>query len=288
MTVNKARILLLLTSIFWGTGFVFMDSALDSLPPLNILAIRFLIASAVMFALCYKRIISEWKISYKSGILIGIALCLGFIFQTYGLMFTTPSKNAFLTATSVVFVPFILLTKYKKKLDIYTMIGSVVMFIGIAFISLDGGLTINIGDMLTIVCGLFFGIHIILVGNRVSKDNLEAIVFIQLLTAGLISLVMSLLTEDFTLIVDQAAIFPLLYVSLVATCVTFFLQNYAMEYVSASETAIILSLEAFFGTIASVIIKGELISTTMMIGFILMFIAILSVETKFKFLRRAT
>lgn len=277
---KKYEIALFLTAIFWGLGFVFMDIALEKLSTFSILSIRFLGSSLLIFIIGHKQISKCSKRDLINGSLLGIFLFLAFAFQTVGLLYTTPARNAFLTASNVVMVPLILLIAYKHKINFNIKLGSIFMLIGIGLVS---GLSLsgtNVGDGLTLICAFFFSLHIIFISRFLNKDNLYTIVFIQLLIAGLISLLAGLSTSTLNYEGIENIQFALFYVVVFSTCLTFFLQNYGLSKVDSSKGAIILSTEALFGTLGSVIILGEKISIMVLLGFIFMFMGILIVERK--------
>ena len=103
---------LILVTVIWGGGFVASDIALESMKPFQIMMVRFLLASVLMGIISLGQKNREEKSvdrigAIRAGILMGIALFVGFSLQIIGLQYTTPSKNAFLTALNVVIVPFI-------------------------------------------------------------------------------------------------------------------------------------------------------------------------------------
>ena len=111
---------LILVTVIWGGGFVASDMALGSMKPFQIMMVRFLLASVLMGMISMGQHKKEGKLenragAIKAGILMGIALFAGFALQIIGLQYTTPSKNAFLTALNVVIVPFIAFVILKKK-----------------------------------------------------------------------------------------------------------------------------------------------------------------------------
>lgn len=277
---KKYEIALFLTAIFWGLGFVFMDIALDELSTFSILTIRFLGSALIIFAIGYKKIIKATKQDLKHGVILGIFLFLAFAFQTFGLLFTSAARNAFLTAANVVMVPLIMYAIYKKKINNNIKLGSALMFLGIGFVSGLGSIGLNIGDMLTLVCALFFALHIICISKFLTGNNLYVIVCMQMFVAGLISLGAGLLTSTISYTGVSNISFALFYVVVFSTCLTFFLQNFGLSKVDSSKGAIILSTEALFGTIGSIVILGESIEIATLIGFILMFTGIIVVERK--------
>ncbi len=275
---KRYEIALFVTAFLWGLGFVFMDIAVDELSTFTILSIRFLVSSLLLFMITFKK----WKYFSKkdviSGIILGIFLFIAFAFQTYGLLFTTASKNAFLTATNVVFVPVLLFILFKQKIEKKVIFGSLIMMTGIAFVS---GLSIsglNVGDMLTLVSAIFFALHIIYIGKLINKDNLFPIVTIQLFVAGTLALITGIISSTLSFSGMSNVIAPLVYVILFSTLITFYLQNYGLANIESSKGAIILSTEAFWGTIGSIIILNENITLSMFIGFGLMFLGIIAVE----------
>ena len=129
------------------------DMALESMKPFQIMMVRFLVASVLMRMLGLgnrKKAEQATKRAgaIKAGVLMGIALFMGFSLQTIGLQYTTPSKNAFLTALNVVIVPFIAFLILKKKIGIKGIVGAVLSVIGVALLSLNGNLTLSLGDSL--------------------------------------------------------------------------------------------------------------------------------------------
>ena len=147
---------LILVTVIWGGGFVASDMALGSMKPFQIMMVRFLLASVLMGMISMGQHKKEGKLenragAIKAGILMGIALFAGFALQIIGLQYTTPSKNAFLTALNVVIVPFIAFIILKKKVGMKGIIGAIMSVIGVALLSLNGNLTLSLGDGLTLL-----------------------------------------------------------------------------------------------------------------------------------------
>ena len=108
---------LILVTIIWGGGFVASDMALESMLPFQIMAVRFLLATVLMGLISIKSLRGMKKEEIRAGGLMGIALFAAFALQIIGLQYTTPSKNAFLTALNVVIVPFIAFIILKRRLE---------------------------------------------------------------------------------------------------------------------------------------------------------------------------
>ena len=152
----KGELGLALTSFIWGSGFIGVSISLSGgLTPLQILTIRFFIGAILLGVIFFKEIKNNiTKEAVIAGSMIGVFLFIAFVFQTIGISYTTASKNAFLTAINVVIVPFIGFILYKRPLDKYGIISSIIAILGIGILSLDVDFTINFGDFLTIICAL--------------------------------------------------------------------------------------------------------------------------------------
>lgn len=152
--------LLLITAIVWGSGFVVTAIALEYLTAYQVMAGRFVLAAIILSLLFRKKFKIFTKDVVWKGAVLGTILYIGFALQTVGLEYTTPSKNAFLTAVNVVIVPLIAYLIYKRRVDRFEVVGSILALVGIGFLSLQGTLTINIGDALSLACAVAFAFDI--------------------------------------------------------------------------------------------------------------------------------
>lgn len=201
MTVNDAmkrrlaNMALLITGMIWGSGFVVMKNTLDSMSTNYILAIRFTIAAlGLSYTLFTKGPVTFEKI--KAGANLGLYIYGAFAVQTYGLMFTTAGKNALITAFYVVLVPLLLWIMQKRRPEGKVWMAAVMMIIGIALLTTDGGGSINIGDVLTLCCSLGYAIQIVLVDGYAKKYDLMQLTCLQFWFSALYGWIAALLFEQ--------------------------------------------------------------------------------------------
>ncbi|MBO0475608.1 DMT family transporter [Vagococcus sp. DIV0080] len=283
MTKYGGKIGLTIVAIIWGSGFVASSLALESYSAYQTLAMRFTLAFLVLLVINLKRLKELSRKTIQKGSLLGVFLFFAFAFQTVGLQYTTPSKNAFLTAVNVVIVPFLGFLLLKKKLPIKSIVGSFVTLIGISFLSLAGSFGgFNVGDMLTLICALFFALQIFVTDLFIDQEETWALMLLQMGSAAALSWATLFITGGELPTVKAAGIMPVLYLGLISTLLAYFIQTVSQKYTTSSEAAIILSTEAFFGMLSSVIILGEEISFNMLIGAVLIFVGILIVELEFR------
>lgn len=212
--------------------------------------------------------------------MLGVILYIAFALQTVGLQYTTPSKNAFLTAVNVIIVPVITYAVYKRKIDGYEIIGAILAIVGIGSLSLQGSLTMNLGDILSLLCAVGFAFDIFCTNLFVKKEDAILLTIIQFITAALISNLVVIFQGAIPTTFEKEAIYSVVYLAVFSTMIAYLFQNIANQYTSATKSAIILSTESFFGMIMSVLFLHEILTTRMVIGAVLIMTAILFAEVK--------
>ncbi len=279
-----AKIALLFATIIWGSTFFIMEGTIKSIGIYSLLAVRFTLAAIILAVILIKhlRVIDRgylWR-----GFVMGALVIAAYIFQTYGLAdeATTPGKNAFLTAIYCVIVPFLAYPFTKIKPDKYNIVASFLCIFGITLISVTGGdfSTICRGDLLTLLGGIFFSLHMIAVSAFSQGRNILLLTMLQFLFAGLIVWIPALMFETFPSDMALSGIGAILYLTIFATCLCYIFQNAGQKFTTPSTAALILSLEAVFGVMFSVIFTAETVSFKMFIGFSLVFLAIIVSELK--------
>ena len=115
MKKQYANLMLVFVTIIWGGGFLATNGALAAISPFYVMMIRFVGAAIFPVCFCWKKLRQLSKDEIRHGIITGVFLFLAFAFQTFGLKYSSPSKNAFLTATNVVFVPYLLWLLFHRR-----------------------------------------------------------------------------------------------------------------------------------------------------------------------------
>ncbi len=266
---------LITVTIIWGGGFVASDMALKSLRPFQIMTIRFLLATVLMGGISLRELKGITRQEILSGILMGAALFTGFAFQIVGLQYTTPSKNAFLTALNVVMVPFIAFVLLKKRIGAKSILGAVMAVTGVGLLSLEDNLTLGPGDALTLVCAVGFAFQIFLTSESVKKCRAVVLNFIQMLTAVALSVVSLFLFQETHFAVTAQGWLSVLYLGVVSTTICYLLQTACQQYVDETKAAIILSMESVFGTFFSILILHEQVTPRMAAGCVMILAAVI-------------
>lgn len=251
--------LLLSVAFIWGGGFIFTNIAVQcGISPALLLTLRFFIPAVIMAALFSKELAVSSLEDLKFGLIAGTILFIAFFCQTYGIKFTTPANNAFLTATNVIMVPFLSLVLFKQRPGLRSTVSAFICFIGAAVLSWSPGIgiTFNIGDWLSLLCAFLFACHYAYLGISAKQIRSAAVLsFFQLAVVSALSLVTFLIFERpmFSMPALKSGMGAILYLALFSTGYCYFVQSWAQRRFSASGTAIILSTEGLFGSLLSVL-----------------------------------
>ncbi len=287
MMRRLAKPMLFAAAFIWGSSFFIMKDALDALPVQYLLAIRFTAGAVLLGLLCWKK----WRIFTPDylwrGAVIGGFLYLAYSVQTYGLALTTPSKNAFLTAVYCVLVPFLYWAFAGVRPDRYNVIAAVLCLAGVGLVSLTGDLTVNPGDGLTLVSAVFYASHIVAVAKVSAGKDIYLLTVFQFAFSGLYAWIGGAFTETFPAqaLVRPEVVLPLVYLAVMATTAALLFQNVGQVWSDPASASVILSLESVFGVLCSVAFAGDQVSGKMLLGFALIFVAVVCSETKFSFMR---
>jgi len=218
-----------------------------------------------------------------------VFLFLAYAFQTIGCNYTTAGKNAFLTTIYVILVPFLNWILIKRRPDVFSVVAAVLSITGIGLLSLDGDLTMNKGDVLTLICGFCYALQIIFIAQWSQNDDPVLLAILQIIVAALLSWITAPFIDgdmNWSVLGSSDVILSMLYLGLLSTMVAFALQTVCQKYLAPSLAALLMSFEAVFGALSGVIFLGEIIPPRGIVGCALMFFAIVLSETKFSFLRR--
>lgn len=278
------KALLVIATAIWGLGTVVIKSTVDEIPPSWIVGIRFSAAGLLLGLVTLPRIKDTLrdKSHWKAGIVLGIFVYLSYETNSTGLAFTTASNSAFLTTLYVVIIPFLGWVLNKKRPTSYNLVAALVCIVGVGCVAYAGssGFSLNFGDIITLLSAVFLSFHILLTGKFAPGKNMTTLTVVQFLVAGVLGLITGAFTEPFPPLstLPVSAWLSLAYLAVFASCVALLLQNLAVARVPAAQASLFLSLESVFGVFFSVLVLGEILTTSLIGGFVLIFASIVISE----------
>lgn len=279
----QAHLLLLLTAIIWGSAFVFQKFATEQLSSWFITAARFSIAAVLLWGITFPKWGKLNKGYLLGGLITGTTMGLGTAVQTVALTLgTTPGKSAFLTAVYCVIVPFFYWFVSKEKPQKNHVLAAVICLIGIGLISLNGDMTMQAGDIVTLICGVIFACDLTAVAWFAKGRDPILLTTMQITFSAVVGWIGTFATQGLPTQISMEAMGNVLYLALFSTALCLFLQAYGLKHTDAAVGTILLSLESVFGVIFSVLLYHETVTFRMAIGFIVVFIAVLLAQFRFE------
>lgn len=260
----KAEALLLLITLIWGATFVIVKDALNDASPLAFIAVRFLAAGILLFALVARGRVDREAL--VPGVVLGAFLGAGYLCQTTGLVYTTASKSAFITGFSVILVPVIVVFR-GSRLRAAAAAGALLGLGGLYCLVMPAGPEgVNRGDVLTLIASVSFAFHIVLVGHYTRRVSFLHLVPVQVLAVGLIALLASPWAFQVALRWTPRLVLALAITSILATGLAFTVQNWAQQYTAPAHTALIFALEPLFAAVVSRLVSGERLGGRVLLG----------------------
>ena len=281
----RETVLPLLAAAIWGSAFVGQSIAGEYLPPFAVNAARSVVAVVTLAIVIYG--FRRWetvkngapkpqdkKKMITGGILCGTVLTIASNLQQIGLVDTSAGKASFITALYIVIVPLCSIFA-GRKLGINVWCAVALATAGLYFLCIQSGFTVQRGDFFVFLCALFFSAHILVIDHYTRFVDGIYLSFVQFFTCMVISGVISLLTEEWTLAGIQYWILPILYVGIFSSGIAYTLQIIAQTGTNPAVVSILLSLESVFGVVSGAIVLHERMSGRELLGCGLMFAAVI-------------
>lgn len=284
----RGNLMLTLTAFIWGVAFVAQISGMDHLGPFtfnfsrNIVAGLFLLGLIQAWPFIMKKPMAEEteeskKATLIGGIACGVVLTVAMAFQQLGLSgphATTAGKAGFITALYIVLVP---LTGIfiGKRVSLRIWFCVFVAAVGLYLLSIKAGFTIQLGDLLILICAFFYTLHILVIDHFSPKVNGVKLSMIQFFVAAVLSGIVMLFTEDFSWSAIVTGAIPILYAGIFSSGVGYTFQIIAQKDTDPTMASLIMSLESVFAVLAGAVILGERLSLREGLGCVIMFAAII-------------
>jgi drug/metabolite transporter (DMT)-like permease len=267
----RAYLLMLLTVAVWGSTFVLIKAALADASPAAFNLARMALAFLVL-AVAYHRSwrgIRPWHVA--AGALVGLCLATGYQFQTIGLVYTTPSKSAFITGLVVVLVPLLssipgLRPRGARPPRWNAFVGAALAFLGILFLTAPAAAhsallpdlsSINIGDLLSFGCAIGFAFHCLALAHVSPRLDFRPLALLQVGWCAVFMAISLRMIERPHMLWTPRIFIALAIAAVLATAAAFSIQSWAQSILPPTHTALILTLEPVFAWLTSFLVLGE-------------------------------
>lgn len=272
----------------FGLSFMFTKIALDSMKPMELLAVRFLIAAMCMALLRVSKVI---KINLKgkpTKELMMVAIfqpVLYFIFETIGINMTSASESGLMTSLSPIIVSFLSVVFLKEKLKIKQWGFIILSVSGVVLINLMKGMKAPsnyLGLLFLFLTVLSAGLYNIIAKKATEKyspiEVTYAMMWVGAIAFNGINFMTNVLNKNtsqyFEFLFSYKSILPLLYLGILSSVVAFFLANYTISSLPLSQAAIFGNVITVVSILAGVIILKESFHWYDLIGAIMIILGV--------------
>ena len=279
----KADLMLVFTSMLWGSSCLVTKIALQDMHELTLIALRFLIAFVLGLAVFSRKLKIDRRTILWSAVL-SINYFVVMALMTYGVKYTTVPKAGFLTCLAGVFVPIICLIVFRKNPGVKAVICAVTTLVGVYMLTMKssgGGLGLNLGDILCALCSVFFAIQIMLVAYAVKRYDALTLTVFQMGFVGVFNLVAAAFVEGVTLPQTPASWASVLWLSVACSITATLIQNIAQKNTSETHAGIIFTLEPLFAVLLAYIFLGDILTPIGYAGGGIIFASIIFLELDF-------
>lgn len=264
----------------WGLTFTLIQDAIRDLQPLAFVAYRFLAAApllAVPYANALRRLPAR---GWLMGAALGVLLMSGYVTQTIGLAHTSASNAGFITGLYVIFTPLLGWKLLRQSPTPWTVSCIAATTVGLLLLSGFGGAWRPFGDGLMLLCSISFAAHILATDWAIRRFALGPLVAVELAICGILSLLAAGLANDLVRPTGRAVWTALLFTSVIASALAYFVQSYAQTQISPSHTSLILATEPAFAGVFGYWLAGDRMAALGWLGAAIMLTAILAMEIK--------
>jgi drug/metabolite transporter (DMT)-like permease len=287
LSKTQANLVLTLTAIIWGSGYIFTKMATNAHMPAGLInGFRGLIYAALVLLFFGKVIWHMTRSEFRIGLVAGIINLVAYQLQTISLQYTTPGDNAFLTATYVVIIPFIMWLVFHETPAPKSFLAIAICMVGVMELTgiFNHGFNFQLGDILVILSAVFYAIQIVYFGSTAASINPWITAFMLGLVQGIGGFAWSGVFEHgtYAAINWQAALLPVIILGILSSFGAQSLQLIGQKFTDPTPAGLIMMTESVFGSIFSVVFGFEAFTTNLLLGGVLILMAIVLMQVDFR------
>lgn len=273
-----AEIALVGVAAIWGLTFPMVQDAVAIVPVFAFLAYRFVAAAAICAAAWHGPVRRLDGAGRRAAVVMGVFLTAGYVFQTFGLKYTSAAKAGFITGMFVVLTPVVGALVLRQRAGGPVWAAALVSVAGLYLLSGAGRDLDALGDGLVLLCALAFALHILATGAAAAAHDPRGLLVVQLAVCGLFCTAVAGARGELRVPSAPEVWAALAVTALFATALGFYVQTYAQRHAPPARTALILASEPAFAGLFAYLLKGETLSSLGWTGAAVILAAIVGVE----------
>ena len=280
MSETRTRLLatlaILAMTACWGSTFFLIKDLLDRVPVLDFLAVRFAIASVVLFLLAPRALGRLTATARRNAVVLGLLYGLAQILQTAGLAHTPASVSGFITGMYVVCTPLLAALILHTRITAVTWGAVVLATAGLGVLTLNG-FSVGYGEAITLVAAVLYALHIVGLGAWAGARQAMGMTIVQLAVITVVCFLASV-PDGIVLPPTPRDWLAVVYMAVFAGALALAGQTWAQAHLPPTRTAIIMSMEPVFAAFFAVLLGGESVTGRMAVGGLMVLTAMLVVE----------
>ncbi|WP_273887137.1 DMT family transporter [Rubrobacter naiadicus] len=278
-----ALILLGVTAV-WGWTFVVVQDAISVYGVMPFLAARFLLAACALIPFTLRRITRRTLVA---GAGVGLVLAMGYLFQTLGLLYTTPTNSGLITGMFVVFAPLSDRLLFGVRIPRPVLVAVVLSFAGMVLLAGGNPDGVNFGDLLTLICAAALGLQIALLSRYAAGHDSLGFASVETSVMALLFAAVWVLSGDVSF-PPRSVWMALIVTGLLASAAAFWAQTFVQQRLPAARAAVILTMEPVFAALFGYWLAGDRLDAVQIAGAVLILSALFVGEMLPFFSRRRT
>lgn len=287
LSKTQANLVLTLTAIIWGSGYIFTKMATNAAMPAGLInAFRGLIFALLVYIFFRKTVRKMNRREFVVGLTAGVINLIAYQLQTISMQYTTPADNAFLTATYIVMIPFIVWLVFREAPAPKSYIAIIICMFGVMVLTgvVSHGFHFQFGDMLVLLSALFYAIQIVYFSSTAATISPWITAFMLGMVQGFGGLLISVLTEThaYAAIDWRAGLLPVIILGVLSSFGAQSLQLIGQKFTDPTPAGLIMMTESVFGSIFSVMFGFEKFTANLLIGGLIILVAIVLMQIDFR------
>lgn len=268
---------MLLLAVMWGLSIPITKIGLESVPPMTLTALRFLVAVPLLLLMSARQLRLPLKAIPSLVGLGAMGVLLGNVAQSFGVQGTTASVATILSATIPIFVVIFAAVRFRQRVTGRQWVGLLAAFAGIALVSLEGnpgagtlsGSTLGgvVWMLVSAVAIAFYYIWCAVLAER--YGTMPVVAWNSL--AGLLTILpfagfeLSHTPVDITL----RSVWAIIYLGVMVSAAGLLLWLYLLRVVPARVAASVQYLQPVIGIGASSLLFGDRLGSMFAVGVVL-------------------
>lgn len=275
LTVHQSELLMAAVIIARSTSFVISKLTVAAMSPFNILAVRFLSAFVILLLLFHRQMKRCTGKIFRNGVVLGIVYSFVMGFEMTGIQYAETSLASLIENSAFILVPvleILFLHQFPKR---SVTIGMVLAFCGLLILNFSPGVKINFGCIYLFAAMAFYALAIFLTAIFAKEGEPLLVGIVQIGTMGVLSLLCSLLLEDFRIPSSGREWVMILFLAVVCSVFGFTLQPVAQRGLEADRAGMFSVLNPLAAIIWGNLILSEPITPTKITGAVFIVVGIL-------------